>query len=79
MAESFAACLAASRRRVPDAEPEGGLIGRCPRDSVFLKGQDVDVVSRFHLERPVFELQFGGALQDEDPFVLRLFVPEVAR
>jgi hypothetical protein len=45
---------------------------------MLLERRDVDEVAHLHLDHPVLELQLRCPFQDDDPFVLRLIVPEVS-
>src|SRR3990172_5364903 len=64
---------------VMHSQPQGRLIRRRPFDSMLLVGRNVDPVPRPHFDDFILETKTCRSLQDSNPFVLRLIVPEAVR
>ena len=57
-------------------QPDRRLIGRRPLDPVPFVRRNVDEIAGLHLERLILETQRCRSLQQHNPFMLLLIVPE---
>ena len=59
-----------------NGQPDSRFARRRPFDSVPSAGGDVDPVAGLQIDHFIFEAESGGAAEKDDPFGLRLIVPE---